>query len=157
MFLSNMPKPDAEDILIQISICNRGPEDATLHVLPTLWFRNTWAWWPEQPNRAGRMPGNERRSRSMHRTTRLGECFLYCEGNRRLLFTENETNDERIFGTPNATPYVKDAFHDYVVHGRQRRRQPDPDRHQSRRALPDDVGAGETKMIRLRLTDAARR
>ena len=108
------------DILIQISICNRGPEAATLHVLPTLWFRNTWTWWPDQPKPSLR---EEKETSGIGTVVashaELGDYLLSCEGNPHLLFTENETNNERLFGTPNATPYVKDGINNYVVAGSQ--------------------------------------
>ena len=114
-------KQTPEDILIQISVCNRGPEPATLHVLPTLWFRNTWTWWPDTPKPSLKQVIGKRwlPTLSQHRTAELGERYLYCEGDACLLFTENETNNERIFGTPNATPYVKDGINNYVVNGKQ--------------------------------------
>ena len=100
-------KQTPEDILIQISVSNRGPEPATLHVLPTLWFRNTWTWWPD----TSKPSLKQITSKNGHPTiaashSQLGERYLYCEADVPLLFTENETNNERIFGTPNASPYV---------------------------------------------------
>ena len=113
-------KDTPEDILIQISVCNRGPEAATLHVLPTLWFRNTWTWWPGTPKPfLKQLPDrNGTRTVGAHHAE-LGDRFLYCEGEVPLLFTENETNNERLFGKPNASRYVKDGIHNYVVSGRQ--------------------------------------
>ena len=132
-----MRRPDPSDILIQISVCNRGPEAAALHVLPTLWFRNTWTWWPEQPKPSlRRHAGKERGRRRGIDTPNLAVICFIATAIRRLLFTENETNNERIFGTPNATPYVKDGINNYVVAGRAGRRQPGPDRDQGGRALP---------------------
>jgi hypothetical protein len=107
------------DILILISLCTRGPKAASLHVLPSLWFRITWTWWPEQPKPSLRqMPGkNTLGIEALH--AEFGGFALHCDGNLRLLFTENDMNDERIFGRPNATPYVKDGIYNYVVAGRQ--------------------------------------
>jgi hypothetical protein len=113
-------KNTPEDFLIQISVCNRGPEAATLHVLPTIWFRNTWTWWPGSPKPALTqiVPGTSG-ARAVGAThSELGNRCLYCEGEPPLVFTENETNNERIFGTRNANRYVKDGIHDYVVHRR---------------------------------------
>jgi hypothetical protein len=113
-------KAGPSDILIQISLCNRGPEAATLHLLPTLWFRNSWTWWPDQPKPSMReVAGKNRISTVEASHAELGDVSLHCEGKPHLLFTENETNNERIFGTPNATPYVKDGFNSYVVSGKQ--------------------------------------
>ena len=113
-----------EDILIRITICNRGPEAAALQVLPTLWFRNTWSWpggGSKPVLRAHETAGH--RVIHAHHTDPLfqgavPDCTLACEGKPVLLFTENETNNELIFGTPNQSPYVKDGFDNYVVHGR---------------------------------------
>ena len=104
-------KQSPEDLLIQITAYNRGPEKAALHVLPTLWFRNTW-WMSENAQRPELRSAADKNQVTVitasHPT--LGEYTLYCEGNVPLLFTENETNQERIFGTPNSTPYVKDRY-----------------------------------------------
>ena len=111
-------KESPEDILIQITVHNRGPEPAELHVLPTLWFRNQWSWHagPERPTlfQADGSPGQ---SVVNAVDPKLGQRYLYCEGDVPLLFTENETNTQRIFGVPNRTPYVKDSINDYVVGG----------------------------------------
>jgi hypothetical protein len=117
-------KAAPDDILIRLTVANRGPEAAALHLLPTLWFRNTWSWgregegyWPRseiQKVRAGAV-GAEHAS--------LGNFTLEFEqplegAFRELLFTENDSNLERLYGTRNPAPYVKDAFHEYVVRGR---------------------------------------
>jgi hypothetical protein len=108
-------KASPEDILIKITISNRATEPAKLHLLPTLWFRNTWSWTPSAA-RPILHPGNGPGLRTIvasHET--LGSHFLYFEGAPELLFTENETNNERLFNTPNASPYVKDGINDCVV------------------------------------------
>ncbi|HTY87687.1 MAG TPA: hypothetical protein VMB80_09510 [Candidatus Acidoferrum sp.] len=113
-------KADAEDLLIRISITNRGSEVAPIDVLPTLWFRNTWRWGRDD-RRPGIAPvsGAARGTSSLRaKHWELGEYVLYGPVAADLLFTENETNTERLLGTPRATPFVKDAFHDYVVGGR---------------------------------------
>ena len=112
-------KASPDDILIRVTVANRGPDAAPLHVLPSLWFRNTWSWgrtgegyWPKpRLVRAG-----DGAIAAEHAS--LGRFRLTAEGGPGLLFTENETNVARLFGAPNASPYVKDAFHEYVVHGR---------------------------------------
>jgi hypothetical protein len=108
-------KSDPEDLLIQITVHNRGPEAAPLHVLPTLWFRNTWSWGESdvKPILTQTRPGAVHASHEA-----LGEYTLYCDGARELLFTDNESNATRLWGQRNASPYVKDAFHDYVIQGR---------------------------------------
>src|ERR1700749_4532297 len=111
-------KQNPEDILVQISVSNRGPDAAPLHVLPTLWFRNTWTWWPGTPRPSlGQLPGPKGAQTIAVSQSELGARSLYAEGDAKLLFTENETNQERLFGTANGSPYVKDAFHNYVVGG----------------------------------------
>src|ERR1700750_2577796 len=111
-------KESPEDLLIQISVTNRGPEAATLHVLPTLWFRNTWTWWPGTPKPSMKQVSGRKGTQTVAAShTELGERYLYCEGDIPLLFAENETNNERIFGTPNSSPYVKDGINNYVVNG----------------------------------------
>jgi hypothetical protein len=116
-------KAAPDDLLIRISVCNRGPDAATLDVLPTLWFRNTWSW-----HGGGSRPelkavtAAEYAVVHAHHTDplfqeSLDDHYLYCDGTGRLLFTENETNQTRLFGGQNASPYVKDAFDNFLVHG----------------------------------------
>jgi hypothetical protein len=145
------------DILIQISVANRGPEPAELHVLPTLWFRNTWTWWPDQPKPSlRRMPGtNTVTIETSH--AELGGFLAHCDGNPSLLFTENDTNNERLFGRPNATPYVKDAFNAYVVAGRQEAVNPNQTGTKAAAHYQLTVDAGETAIIRLKLSNTASR
>src|SRR4029077_4948238 len=91
---------------------------AELHVLPTLWFRNQWSWQgaTDRPS-LQQSPGKPGWSVVKAVDPKLGERYLYCEGDAPLLFTENETNTQRIFGVPNRTPYVKDSINNYVVQG----------------------------------------
>jgi hypothetical protein len=110
-------KESPEEILIRISISNRGPESATLHVLPSLWFRNTWTWWPDALKPVLRQASGQAGLRIIAAShAKLGDRWLYIDGDVPLLFTENETNNERIFGKPNSSPYVKDGINNYVVH-----------------------------------------
>ena len=112
-------KAGPDDILIQVTVHNRGPEAARLQLLPTLWFRNTWSWKGETPKptlcQVDASASASAAVRASH--SQLGEYTLYCDGAPELLFTENETNVERLWGQPNASPWVKDAFHRYVVLG----------------------------------------
>jgi len=109
-----------EDILIQISICNRSRESATLDVLPTLWFRNTWSASPGAVKPILReIPCAEGFRVIAASQPDLGERYLYCESDVPLLFTENETNNRRLFGTENAGPFVKDGINDYLLHNQQ--------------------------------------
>ena len=149
-------KASPEDLLIQISVHNRGPEAAQVHVLPTLWFRNQWSWHgtAERPAMQQVIAGT-RASVVRALDPALGERYLYCEGEAPLLFTENETNTQRIFGVPNRTPYVKDSINDYVVHGRQEAVNPEK---KGTKAAPHyrlTVQPGECQVVRLRLSDAS--
>src|SRR5271165_5925978 len=111
-------KQSPEDLLIQISLVNRGPDPATLQVLPTLWFRNIWTWWPGIPKPSLKQVSGDKGAQVVAAShADMGERYLYCEGDVPLLFTENETNNERLFGTPNASAYVKDGINNYVVQG----------------------------------------
>src|SRR5215467_8526735 len=149
-------KQTPEDILIQISVCNRGPEPATIHVLPTLWFRNIWTWWPGTPKPALQQAPGRTGSRAVAAShPLLGERYLYCEGDVPPLFTENETNTARLFGTPNASPYVKDGINNSVVHGQQDAVNPAHTGTKAAAHYQVNVGAGETATIRLRLSDMA--
>ena len=111
-------KAAPEDLLICITVHNRGPEPAELHVLPTLWFRNQWSWDADASRPLlSQADGGSGEHAVIAVHPKLGERYLYCPGDATLLFTENETNTQRIFGVPNRTPYVKDSINDYVVHG----------------------------------------
>ena len=149
-------KQTPEDILIQISVCNRGPEPSAIHILPTLWFRNTWTWWPD----AAKPFLKEITSRNGYRSvaashSQLGERYLYCEEDIPLLFTENETNNERIFGTRNASPYVKDGINNYIVQGNQDSINPGNLGTKAAAHYSVTVDAGQTATVRLRLSDLA--
>jgi hypothetical protein len=146
-------KSDAEDLLIRITAVNRGPDAAPLHILPTLWFRNTWSWGRDlrRPSlRLGR-PRNDDVVTVTATHWELGEYILYCAGARGLLFTENETNNERIFGSANASPYVKDAFHSYVIEGKKDAVNPEAMGTKAAPHCVHIVQPGETVTVRLRL------
>ena len=146
-------KESPDDLFIKITVSNRGTEPATIHVLPTLWFRNTWSSDEHakrpQLKRTG-APGGIAAIVATEPT--LGEYFLYAEGDPELLFTENETNNQRLFGTPNATPYVKDAFHSYLVNADKSAINPKEVGTKAAAHYNLKVGPGESKTIRLRLT-----
>ena len=147
-------KATPEDILIKISVHNRGPETAELHVLPTLWFRNRWSWQGdvERPllNQIGASGGVIKAVDSG-----LGERYLYCEGDAPLLFTENETNTERIFGAPSRSPYVKDSINNYLVNGQRDAVNPDKKGTKAAAHYHLSVGPGECQVVRLRLSEVA--
>jgi len=145
------------DILIRISVVNRGPEVAGLHVLPTLWFRNTWTWWPDQPKPSLRQRPGENTVAIEASHDALGGFLLDCDENPRLLFTENDTNNERLFGRPNVTPYVKDGINNYVVAGREEAVNPAQTGTKAAAHYQLTVGAGETAVVRLRLSNTGAR
>jgi len=145
-------KASPEDILIQITVRNRGREPAKLEVLPTLWFRNLWSWGGNAPRPILRQSTAEVIAASH---PELGERFLHCEGSAALLFTENETNNERLFRAPNRTPYVKDGIDSYIVHGRRDAVNAEKKGTKVSAHYPLTVGASESRTIRLRLSDAA--
>jgi hypothetical protein len=149
-------KAAPEDVLIRISVTNYGPEAASLHVLPTLLFRNTWSWGDDVPRpRLERAPALHGASIVAAHHEELGGRWLYCDGSPELLFTENETNFERVFGTPNRSPFVKDAFHAYVVQGRHEAVNPAHAGTKAAALHRLTVPAGRTSVLRLRLSDAA--
>jgi Glycosyl hydrolase family 63 C-terminal domain len=149
-------KLDAEDLLVRISVTNRGPEAAPIHVLPTLWFRNTWSWGrddrrPSIALQAGGSQQEDQVSTLLAKHSELGEYMLYCSGADEFLFTENETNTDRLYGVPAPTPYVKDAFHEYVVNGRREAVNPAARGTKSAARYIRMVHAGETINLDLRL------
>jgi hypothetical protein len=146
-------KASPDDILIRLTIANRGPEPAALHLLPTLWFRNTWSWgrhgegyW-DKPSIAIAGPGV---LSAKHET--LGEFVFAADPATEFVFTDNETNAQRIFNAKNGTPYVKDAFHDYVVGGRRDAVNPSKTGTKAAAAYKLQVPAGDQAVVRLRLT-----
>ena len=147
-------KVAAEDLLVRISVSNRGPEAAPIQVLPTLWFRNTWSWGRDdrRPSiEAAADPPKSQLRRAIARHWDLGEYTLYCAGADELLFTENQTNTQRLYGTPSPSPYVKDAFHEYVVHGNRDAVNPAATGTKAAARYVRTVGAGETVVLELRL------
>lgn len=144
------------DTLVRISASNRGPQSAPLHILPTLWFRNTWAWgYDERHPQLSR--SNSERSESQHSLVRayhheLGEYWLACQGTPELLFTENESNAQRLWGAENRTAFVKDGINETVVNHAQGRVNP---AHSGTKVAAHYVlrlGPGETRTIVLRLS-----
>jgi hypothetical protein len=148
-------KASPEDLLIQVTACNRGPDAATLHLLPTVWFRNTWSGGRSASRPSLRQEQGKGASVIALSHPELGERYLSCDGDATTLFTENETNTERLFQTPNRTPYVKDAFHSYFVHGR--KDAVNPQREGTKAAVHYSVSmpAGKARTFRLRLRDTA--
>ncbi|HVB60185.1 MAG TPA: hypothetical protein VNE61_03235 [Ktedonobacteraceae bacterium] len=162
-------KATAEDILIRVTVSNRGPEAATLDVLPTLWFRNIWSWFPgvDRPalslHTAPTMspdfmvvtanPSQTSNDARVATGTNLGPRWLYCDATPDLLFTDNETNSARLYGSSNVTPYVKDSINDYIVHGKQDAVNPTHSGTKVAARYHLTLAAGETQTIQLRLSD----
>jgi len=147
-------KADVEDILIKITVVNRSPEPATLHLLPSLWFRNTWSW------------GKDDRRPAIRKTTGPANChcvevehwqyskrWLLCADQPQLLFTENQTNYERIFNAKSPSPFVKDAFHEYLIHKNQAAVNPQQTGTKMAAYYPLTLGPGDSATLKLRLTD----
>ncbi len=145
-------KATAEEILIRITVSNRGPEEAPLDVLPTVWFRNTWAWGDGSPRPSltacDSAPGVIELDEPQY-----GKRWLACGAGAELLFAENETNARRLFDYDGGARYAKDAFHEYVVHNNAGA--VDPERRGTKAAARYRlaVPAGASKTIELRLTD----
>jgi hypothetical protein len=145
-------KADVEDLLVRINVSNRGPEAAAIHVLPTVWFRNTWSWGapaakPQVTADASGAPAFVLDEPSM------GRRWLHYEGGPTPLFTENETNTERLFGYPNGNAYTKDAFHRYVVERAHEAVNPARAGTKAAAHYELQVPAGATVTLRLRLND----
>lgn len=146
-------KAGPEDICVEIAATNRGPTKARLHVIPTLWFRNTWSWTqaPERPiiSWTHDDPAYSVIEADHHD---LGMRRLHVAPARALLFTENDTNNQRLFNAPNPTPYVKDAFHEYVVRGNAAAVNPKRTGTKAAALYELDIAPGETKRLRVRLS-----
>jgi len=147
-------KADYEDILIKITAVNRGPDPADLHLLPTLWFRNTWSWGRDlrRPTvrKAPAIPGAVC-AEIEH--WQYGKRWLLCAGAPELLFTENETNYVKLFNYRDRVPYTKDAFHEYVIHGNKEAVNPASSGTKVAALHPLRLAPGEVEILKLRLTD----
>ena len=154
-------KADQNEILARITITNRGPAAATIHLLPTLWFRNSWGWGyhrgplaesPRKPQLVAQPATNH--SQQLHAWhAQLGDYYCAAQSGGELLFTENETNRARLFSSPNPTPYVKDAFHRYVVNGESAAVNPAQQGTKAAIHYQTELAAGATVVYRLRLAD----
>ncbi len=144
-------KADVADVLIRITVHNRGPEPAHLRLLPTLWFRNTWSWGVDD-RRPLLQKAAEGVVEAVHHD--LGPYWLYCDGRPELLFTENESNAQRLWNEPNRSPFVKDAFHSYVVSGQGDAINAACSGTKAAAHYRLDLPAGGSAMVRLRLSAA---
>src|SRR5215469_10353757 len=147
-------KADVEDILIRITAVNRGPETGELHVLPQFWFRNTWSWGKDLRRPVARNAASVPGSCCVElQHWQYGKRWLLCAGSPNLLFTENETNFARIFNAKNRSPYVKDAFHEYVIHGNKAAVNSGLMGTKVAAQYPLHLEAGASATLKLRLTD----
>jgi Glycosyl hydrolase family 63 C-terminal domain len=147
-------KTTPEDLFVRIHVTNRGPASAELTLLPTLWFRNTWAWGIDarRPRmRAGKPVQGMSVIEFDHEY--YGQRRLWCEGKPPLLFTENETNTRRLYGDQEGSTYVKDSFHDYVIHGQKDAINPEQIGSKAAAHYELTLPPGASEIIRLRLTD----
>ena len=140
-------KADIEDICIRITVANRGPDAARLRLLPTLWFRNTWSWAAGSPK--PQITGDDSSLRAT--SPDCGDFELCFAEDPEILVTENETNMKRLFGADNASPYVKDAFHEYLIHARKQAVKPQHTGTKAALHYALEIPAGGEKLLRLRL------
>lgn len=151
-------KASPEDVLIKITVYNRGPESSEINILPTLWFRNDWSWGEKVTKPELRLLAENGSTRAIKATHPvLGEMLLYCDGNPSLLFTENETNNERLFGSPNASPFVKDGINDFVVHDKKEAVNPGNIGTKAAANYAISINAGESKSVMLRLVNVTQK
>ena len=154
-------KADLDDNLIKITVTNRGPEVANCYVLPTLWFRNTWSWGYEK-GPMGDVPGKPDLSQIENGADiatveaehpAAGKYYLYAEKAESLLFTDNETNAARFDNFANGNPYVKDAFHRYLISGEKKAVNPAREGTKVAALYRGDIAPGQSRVLRLRLSN----
>jgi hypothetical protein len=149
-------KATPEDILISITAHNRGPEAAELHIVPTLWFRNTWSWdqGSQRPTVTRALEATDAAVIEANHGT-YQKRWLLCEGSPQVLFTENETNNERLFRVPNRSRFVKDGINECIVHGTREAVNPELTGTKCAAHYPFQIDGGASLTVRLRLTDQA--
>jgi Glycosyl hydrolase family 63 C-terminal domain len=148
-------KHDAEDLLMRVQVFNRGPDAAAIHVLPTVWFRNTWSWTGH--GRRGRLralPHAGEFAAIEVETLRYGRRWLYADGAPELLFTENETNTRRLFGFDNCLAHAKDGINDYIVQGNRDALNARQEGTKAAAHYVTEIAAGGSSTFRLRLSRA---
>src|SRR5207247_1538280 len=144
-------KAGPEDILMRVTVHNRGPERATIHLLPQLWFRNTWSWKPEA-KKPQLSPGKSGAVSVKH--AELGDYTLSCDGKPELLFCDNETNARRLYGQAEAQGFFKDGLDEYIVHGNQSAVNPNRTGTKAGALYKLTIPAGGSTNARLRLVAA---
>jgi Glycosyl hydrolase family 63 C-terminal domain len=142
-------KAGPDDILIQITVSNRGPEVAVLHLLPQLWFRNIWSWGDGRPKPVLKASDDHA---VLAKHLQAGTYFLQTEGSPGLLFCENETNYQRLFSYPNPTSYCKDAFHEWIINKNGNAINPDQTGTKCAAHYLLNVAPGAQQIVRLRLS-----
>ncbi|MBE9228342.1 glucosidase [Phormidium sp. LEGE 05292] len=148
--MAEYAKASPEDICIRISITNRSSETAAIDLLPTLWFRNTWSWTgSDKQCQIAKVADGAMKAYNQ----KYGERYLFCENNPPLIFTENETNYYRLYGTPNPSHYVKDSFHQLVIHKNQEAVNPDRVGTKAAAWYHLQITGTETAIIKLRFVD----
>ena len=148
-------KAAPDDVLVRITATNRGPEAAELHLLPTLWYRNTWSWdvpEPERPSLRVGEGGGHAVIEGEHAT--LGARWLYCDGSPELVFTDNDTNAWRLYHLPNPRPWVKDSINDYVVGGKKDAVNPERVGTKAAALYRATLAPGQSAVTRLRLSNS---
>jgi hypothetical protein len=142
-------KAGPDDLLIRITVVNRGPAAAPVHVLPTLWLRNTWSWGRPAPRP---WIGSFAQGRMEIRHHSLGPYDFWLEDCQRLIFTENETNTERLYGFPSGGRRYKDAFHELLINGREEAVSPEPRGTKACGWYRLMVDPGQSRVLRMRLS-----
>jgi Mannosylglycerate hydrolase MGH1-like glycoside hydrolase domain len=148
-------KAAPDDVLVRITATNRGPDAAELHLLPTLWYRNTWSWdlpAPERPTLRAGVPGGQTVIEGEHAS--LGARWLYCEGAPELLFAENDTNAQRLYRLANPKPWVKDSINDYVIAGKEDAVNPERVGTKAAAVYRLKLDPGQSVVTRLRLSNS---
>ena len=146
-------KADPEDILVRIHVTNRGPEPAHLDLLPTIWFRNVWTWQSGVEPPVAQVADGSSACIALEETT-YGKRYLHCEGTPTFLFTENDSNTERLFGYPNSRAFTKDAFHRYLIVGEKGAINPAQRGTKAAAHYSLNVPSGRTVTVRLRLNES---
>jgi len=151
-------KEGPRDTVVRITAVNRGPAAATLHLLPTLWFKDDWTWFPRNARPRIEVDSRDASSVALKTTHRKMEPYwLYCETPTQILFTENETNKELLYGTANSSPYVKDGINDFLVDRRQDAINPQQTGSKASVHYVQEIAPGGSMVIRLCLSDKGTR
>jgi hypothetical protein len=147
-------KASPEEILIKITVWNRGSDAAKLHLLPHFWFRNQWRWDEENTKpEMHALPGSKSVSSIVAAHQYLGQRYFHADGAPQLLFTDNETNDQKVFGQPNPFPFLKDGINDYVVQGKHEAVNPQQTGTKAAAYYVLDIPAGQSREVRLRISE----